>query len=272
MFPTIIRSAQVGIVETFGKFTRIVSPGLRWYIPLVQKITVMSTRLQQNSFEYVVKTKDNVFTTLGVNVQYRILGDDAATAYYALQEPQFQFEAYIENTVRAKVPTLKLDELFESQNDISHSVSETLENEMAAYGYTIESTLITKIEPAKEVKEAMNRINASERIKEASKNEAEAEYIKKVREAEADRDRKRLQGEGMSQQRLAILEGYEKGVEGMAKKLGLTSKDIINFVLKSQYLDTIHSIGHSPNTKTIFMKPENDNVFESVSLANEIGK
>lgn len=99
--------------------------------------------MQQNSFGYVVKTKDNVFTTLGVNVQYRIKDTDAAKAFYSLQDPQSQFEAYIENTVRAKVPTLKLDELFESQNDISHSVSKTLKGEMESYGYTIENTLVT---------------------------------------------------------------------------------------------------------------------------------
>ena len=186
-----------------------------------------------------------------------------------MENASSQFGAYVENTIRAKVPTLTLDDLFASQNAISDSVSETLTDKMSDYGYTIENTLITTIDPAKEVRDAMNRINASERIKEAAKNEAEADYIKRVREAEADRDRKRLQGEGMSQQRLAILMGYQSGIEHMAKRFGISPNKVLEFVIKCQYLDTIESIGKSSNTKTIFIPQDSNRFFDGITQAHE---
>lgn len=253
VFFKFIPTSKTGVVQTFGKFTRLVKPGLRLYIPVIQTITPISNRLTQDSFHFEVKTKDNVFARLGLAVQYKIEPENTELAYFSLDNPKEQIDAYIENVVRAKVPKMKLDELFESQDDICNSVATGLSEKMRSHGFTIENTLVTEINPAADVKEAMNRINASERLKEATRNEAEANYILKVREAEADRDRKRLQGEGISAQRKAILKGYEDGVEDMAQRLGLTSKDIINFVTKVQHLDTLESISKSPNTKTIFL-------------------
>lgn len=252
----LIRTSTTGIRETFGKFSGRVSPGLNFYIPIVQRIVPLSNRLRQDTFKFEVKTKDDVFARLDIAVQYQIKTEDTEKAFYSLEDPVPQIDAYIENVVRAKVPNMELDSLFSSQDDICKSVSELLYDRMLLYGYTIENTLVTGIEPAKDVKQAMNAINANKRLKLAAREEADASYIKRVREAEADRDRKRLQGEGISQQRLAILKGYEEGVENMAKKLGLTPKDIVNFVMKTQHLDTLESIGRSNNTKTIFINHE----------------
>jgi regulator of protease activity HflC (stomatin/prohibitin superfamily) len=148
---------------------------------------------------------------------------------------------------------MTLDSLYESQGEISKSVSDQLKSKMARYGYTIVDTLVNDIVPAKKVSEAMNDINASERLKMAATNIADADYIKAVRHAESDRDRKVLQGEGISGQRIAILKGYENGIEDMSKNLGLSSKDVIDFVMKTQHLDMLEQIGSSNNTKTVFL-------------------
>ncbi len=248
-----IQTATTGIVQTFGKSTRTVGPGLRFFIPFIQKVTPISNRLQQDAFTFEVKTKDNVFTKLGLAIQYRIEPQNTEKAFFSLEDPNKQIDSYIENVVRAKVPKMRLDELFESQDDICTDVLTCLSYKMRTHGYSIENTLVTEIDPASDVKDAMNKINATERLKEAAKNEADANYIRVVKQAEADRDRKRLQGEGISQQRLAILSGYEKGIANMSGHLQLTSKDIIDFVMRTQHLDTIEAIGRSDNTKTIFV-------------------
>ena len=122
----------------------------------------------------------------------------------------------------------------------------------------------------------MNAIYANKRMKAAAKEEADANYIKKVRDAEADKDRKRLQGEGISEQRLAILKGYEQGVDDMAKKLGLTPTDIVDFVMKTQHLDTLEAIGRSNNAKTIFINhtptglQSEDHFRNSIIQANQV--
>ena len=253
MFFRFIGSAHTGVKQTFGKFDGLCSPGLNFNIPFIQKISIVSNMIQSKRFEIRVKTKDNVFTDLDIGVQLQVLPEDTEKAFFKLQDPAKQIELYIQNIVRSHAPKMTLDELFESQNTISETVSSHLKAPMAEFGYTIIATLINNIVPDKEVANAMNKINASERLKQAAQNEADANYIKEIRQAEADRDRKILQGEGISGQRLAILKGYETGVENMATSLGLEPKDIINFVMKTQHLDTLEAIGRSQNAKTIFM-------------------
>ena len=269
MFFKFINTSTIGIKTTFGKFTKTVPAGLAWYIPIVQSIHPVSTRVKQENFKFNVKTKDNNITGLQLAVQYKIDPDDVEKAFFSLSSPIQQISSYIENNVRSTVPKLTLDELFESQNTIGESVSNDLKHKMADYGYTIVNTLITSIDPSKEVVEAMNRINASSRLKEAAKNEAEANYIKEVKQAEADRDRKRLQGEGISLQRAAIIKGYETGVSNLSEKFGLSPKDIITFVLSTQNLDMLESIGKSENTKVLFLNHNENKLRDIFMQSNE---
>ena len=272
-FFKLVGTASTGVKQSFGKFDCLCSPGLNWKIPFIQKITIVSNMVQNRNFEIRVKTKDDVFTDLHIGVQLQILPEDTEKAFFKLQDPTKQIEAYIHNIVRSQAPKMTLDNLFESQNTIAQSVSEHLKTKLSDYGYTIIDTLVNNIVPDKEVSTAMNKINASERLKHAAKNEADANYIREIRQAEADRDRKILQGEGISGQRLAILKGYETGVDNMAKSLGLTAKDIIDFVMKTQHLDTLEAIGKSQNTKTVFMTHNPDNsslkLVENLMHANE---
>lgn len=271
MFFKFIKTSTTGVLQTFGKFTGTLEPGLRLYIPFIQKITPVSNRLTQDTFTFEVKTKDNVFANLGLAVQYKINPANTGRAFFSLDDPTKQIDSYIENVVRSQAPKMKLDELFESQNDICRSVSDGLSDKMKEHGYTIVNTLVTGINPAKEVKDAMNHINASERLMVATKNEADAQYIKKVREAEADRDRKHLQGQGIALQRKAIFEGYETGVRDMATTLGLTPQEVIEFITRVQHLDAVEGIGRSNNAKTIFISHDpRGNLTNSIMQSNEV--
>lgn len=276
MFFKFIQTSCTGVVQTFGKYTGTVGPGLRLFFPFIQTITPVSNRLKQETFQFEAKTKDNVFTQLGIAIQYRIKPSDTDKAYFSLANPVDQIDSYVENVIRSKVPSLRLDELFESQDSICQSVSEKLSKNMSEHGFTIENTLVTAIDPDLEVKRSMNAINASERMKEAVRNKAEAHYIEELKQAEADRDRKRLQGEGISQQRLAIMEGYEKGIHGMSERMGLDPREIVKFVEKVQELDTMETIGRSNNSKILFFEREytdsdkiNFNFRKNMILANE---
>ncbi len=273
MFFRLIQTSTTGVKQTLGKFDGLCSPGINFMIPFVQRIVPISNKIQHKDFVFRSKTKDNVFTELHLGVQLQILPEDTEKAFFRLQDPSKQIDSYVQNIVIAQVPKMTLDELFESQGTIGASVSQHLKVRMSEFGYTIIDTLVTKIVPDKEVESSMNKINASERLKQAAKNEADANYIREIRQAEADRDRKILQGEGISGQRLAILKGYETGVENMAKNLGLTPKDIIDFVMKTQHLDAVEAIGKSPNAKTIFMSHDPDGsslkLTENLMLSSE---
>lgn len=237
-----IHTGTTGVVQTFGRFTKTVGPGLHFYLPIVQQINVVSTRTHQDDYTLEVKSKDGVFTRIFLGVQYRVEPQNVETAYFTLAQPMAQINSYIENTVRAQASTMKLDQMFESQDDICRSVLSVLSQKMKVYGYTIESVLVKQIDPDKDVKTAMNRMNAAERIREATKIEADAAYISAVRQAEADRDRKALQGQGTSLQRQAILDGFCIGIENMTGKLGVSASDVMKLVLATQHMDAITNI------------------------------
>ena len=248
-----IPTATTGVCQTFGRFSDLRKPGLNFYIPIIQSITPVSNQIMNKNFKMRVKTRDNVFTDLHIGVQLQVKPEDTEKAFFSLDDPAEQIDTYVQNVVRSKVPGMKLDELFESQGDIGAAVRDELDVKIGDYGYTIVDTLVNDISPDPEVMKAMNAINASERMKEAAKNEAEAEYIRKVREAEADRDRKILQGEGISGQRLAILKGLQEGVEDMSTSLNMSPEQVSEFVLRIQNMDMMEMIGTSPNAKTVFM-------------------
>lgn len=248
-----IQTSSTGIVQTFGKFSRVAAPGLNFYIPFIQNICVVDNRLQQKNFQFEAFTADNVSTHLGIAVQFQVEPEDSEKAFFSMSDPYQQINAFIENVVRSEVPKITLLDLFKQQDNISNSVHNSLSDMMKKYGYKICNTLIVSVDPAFKVKEAMNQVYESEQLKIVAKNQADASYISQVRDAEADRDRKILQGQGISGQRLEILKGYEQGVDEMAQKLGITSKDVVDFVLSTQHLDAIERIGTSNNTKTIFL-------------------
>lgn len=267
-----IESAHTGVKQTFGKFTGLATPGLNVYIPFFQSITSVSNRIHNMNFTSRVKTKDNVFADMHIGVQVQVKPHDTEKAFFSLKDPKEQINTYVQNVIRSKVPGMKLDELFESQGEIGQTVKSNLDEKLSDYGWTIIDTLVNDIVPAQEVVDAMNEINASERLKHAAKNKADAEYIMKVREAEADRDRKILQGQGISGQRLAILKGYEQSVEDMSGKFGLSPKDIISFVLETQRFDMLENIGKSPNTKSIFVDHSTKSLRKDIMEANEINE
>lgn len=269
VFFKFIKYAHTGVKTQFGKITSSCKPGLNFYIPIIQSIQIVSNKTRNMTTSLNVKTKDDVFTMITIGVQVTIDPEHSIDALTKLDDPYGQIETYVKNIVRSTVPTLTLDEVFASQGEVSTKVLDGIFDKMKEYGFTINDVLIDDIKPDKEVTYAMNAINASLRMKEAAKNEADAEYIRKVKEAEADRDRKILQGEGISGQRKAILEGYKENVNDMSDSLGLTPKEVVDFVLKTQELDTRHTIGTSVNTKVLFVPSDLDSGCKSLITANE---
>jgi regulator of protease activity HflC (stomatin/prohibitin superfamily) len=125
---------------------------------------------------------------------------------------------------------------------------------MNEYGFQIVKALITDIDPDKNVKESMNRINAAKRDKEAALEEAEAEKITIVKKAEADAESKRLQGEGIAQQRLEIVKGFKESVEDFHNSLqDISSSEVMQFVLMTQYFDTLNNIGSNSKNSSILI-------------------
>jgi regulator of protease activity HflC (stomatin/prohibitin superfamily) len=249
----IVKQQTAAVIETFGKFSSIRHSGLQLKIPVVQRIaTRMNLKIQQLDVLVETKTKDDVFVKLKVSVQFQVKKDKVYDAYYMLQNPHDQITSYVFDVVRAEVPKMKLDDVFERKDDIAIAVKRELNDAMVEYGYDIIKTLVTDIDPDTQVKAAMNRINAAEREKVAAEYEAEAERIKIVAKARAEAESKRLQGQGIADQRREIARGLEESVD-VLNNVGINSQEASALIVVTQHYDTLQSIGEETNTNLILL-------------------
>ncbi|MED6138126.1 Hypersensitive-induced response protein-like protein 2 [Stylosanthes scabra] len=251
-----VDQSYVAIKEHFGKFDQILEPGchcLPWCLGY-QIAGALSLRVQQLDVRCETKTKDNVFVTVVASVQYRAVADKASDAFYRLTNTREQIQSYVFDVIRASVPKLELDAVFEQKNDIAKSVEEELEKAMSTYGYQIVQTLIVDIEPDINVKRAMNEINAAARLRLAANEKAEAEKILQIKKAEGEAESKYLSGLGIARQRQAIVDGLRDSVLAFSENVpGTTAKDVMDMVLVTQYFDTMKEIGASSKSSSVFI-------------------
>jgi regulator of protease activity HflC (stomatin/prohibitin superfamily) len=250
-----VRQQTSAIIERFGKFKKVSPAGLNFKIPFIDRIVGrLSLRVQQLDVRVETKTKDNVFVFVVVSVQYHVLSNKVVDAFYRLQNPQEQITAFVFDTVRARVPNTNLDELFQMKDDIANAVKVELDQVMDDFGYGILKALVTDIDPDAKVKVSMNEINAAQRLRVAAVEQAEADKIRVVKAAEAEAESKALQGQGIANQRKAIIGGLRESVEDFSSSInGATPQDVMNLVMMTQYFDTIKDIGNASKTNTILI-------------------
>jgi regulator of protease activity HflC (stomatin/prohibitin superfamily) len=265
-----VRTASAGIVERFGKFNRILRPGLHVLLPFAEQAFIVDLQVKQAQFSVETKTRDNVFVQIPVSVQYQVLDDKIFESFYKLSFPQKQIESFVFNSILGHVPKLTLDETFEQQSGISVAVKVELDQIMSGFGFNILTALVTDIIPDVKVKNAMNDINAAQRAQVAAQARGEAEKILKVKQAEAEAESKALQGKGIAAERQAIIDGLSASIEHFQKGVpGATSEDVMALVLLTQYFDTLRDIGTRGGTNTIFLpnNPGAANDFQTQILA-----
>lgn len=274
-----VKQQSAAVIERFGKFTAISQSGLRFKIPIVDRIAGrLSLKIQQLDVIVETKTKDDVFVRLKVSVQYKVIKEKVYDAFYKLDYPHDQITSYVFDVVRAEVPKMILDDVFLRKDDIAIAVKSELNDAMQTYGYDIIKTLVTDIDPDAQVKEAMNRINAAEREKVAAQFEGDAARILIVEKAKAEAESKRLQGQGIADQRREIARGLEESVE-VLNRVGINSQEASALIVVTQHYDTLQSIGQETNSNLILLpnSPQagsnmlNDMV-ASFTASNQIGE
>jgi len=246
----------VAIIESCGKFEKIAHPGCNVLIPCIGQSVAgtISLRVQQLDVRCETKTKDNVFVTLVISVQYQVQKENIFDAFYKLTDSRQQISSYIFDVVRATVPKMNLDDVFEAKEQIAHDVKEELTKSMNAYGFLIIAALVNDIEPAPKVKEAMNEINAARRLRIAAAEKAEAEKVAVVKAAEAEAEAKFLQGQGIARQRQAIIGGLRDSVKDFSENINdITSKDVLELMLITQYFDMLRDVGGQNKSSTLFL-------------------
>lgn len=250
-----VEQQTAAVVQRFGKFLRIAQPGLNIKIPFIDTVANrVNLRVQQLDLKVETKTEDNVFVHVVVAVQYYVLPEKVYEAFYRLADPHAQIAAFVFDVVRARVPRIKLDHVFEKKDEIADAVKEELSHVMDDFGYGIVKALVTDIDPDHKVKEAMNEINAAQRLRVAATEKGEAERILKVKSAEAEAQSKALQGKGIADQRKAIVDGLRESVDVFQRSVpGATAHDVMSLVLMTQYFDTLKEIGATARSNTLFI-------------------
>jgi len=267
------------VIERFGKFLSIRSSGLQLKIPIVDRIAGrVNLKIQQLDVLIETKTKDNVFIKMKVSVQFKVIQDKVYDAFYKLEYPHDQITAYVFDVVRAEVPKLILDDVFLRKDDIAIAVKRELNEAMTTYGYDIINTLVTDIDPDIQVKNAMNRINAADRDKTVAEFEGEAQRIRIVAKAKAEAESKKLQGQGIADQRREIARGLVESVE-VLNAVGINSQEASALIVVTQHYDTLQAIGADTNSNLILLpnSPQAgsdmlNNMVASFTASNQIGE
>ena len=269
------------IVARFGKFVRAADAGLKVKIPFIDMIAGrMSLRVLQLDVPVETKTNDNVFIKLAISVQYKVKQDKIYDAFYKLSDPGAQITAFIFDVVRAQVPKLILDDVFEKKDNIAIAVKSELAEQMDDFGYDIIKALITDIDPDAKVKAAMNEINEQQRLRMAAEQKGEAAKIIKIKNAEAEAESLKLQGQGIANQRKAIVEGLRNSIGEFQQSIpGTSASDVMNLVLVTQYYDALKEIGAKNKSSTLLLPstPEGTRSFsnliqQSILSANLAGQ
>jgi len=275
----VVKQETAAIIERFGKFQSVRHSGLHLKIPIIDQIAKrLNLRIQQLDVIIDTKTLDNVFIRMKISVQYQVIRTQVGDAYYRLENPENQITSYVFDVVRAEVPKLKLDDVFVKKDDIAIAVKGELQEAMQSYGYDIIKALVTDIDPDEQVKHAMNRINAAEREKTAAEYESEAQRIRIVAVAKAEAESKKLQGQGIADQRREIAKGLEESVK-MLNNVDINSHEASALIVVTQHYDTLHSVGANnrsnlvllPNSPTAASGMLNDLVV-AMTTANTLGE
>ncbi|RAR72877.1 SPFH domain-containing protein [Flavobacterium aciduliphilum] len=248
-----VKQQTAVVIERFGKFESIRNSGLQMKLPIIDRIAGrVNLRIQQLDVIIETQTKDNVFIKMKVSVQFKVIQEHVYEAFYKLEYPHDQITAYVFDVVRAEVPKLILDDVFVRKDDIAIAVKRELNEAMMAYGYDIINTLVTDIDPDIQVKNAMNRINAAEREKTAAQFESEAQRIRIVAKAKAEAESKKLQGQGIADQRREIARGLVESVE-VLNNVGINSQEASALIVITQHYDTLQAIGADTNSNLILL-------------------
>lgn len=274
-----VKQQTAVVIERFGKFISIRNSGLQMKVPVIDRIAgKVNLRIQQLDVIIETQTKDNVFVKMKVSVQFKVIQEKAYEAFYKLEYPHDQITAYVFDVVRAEVPKLILDDVFVRKDDIAIAVKRELNEAMTTYGYDIINTLVTDIDPDIQVKNAMNRINAAEREKVAAEYESEAQRIRIVAKAKAEAESKRLQGQGIADQRREIARGLVESVNQL-NEVGINSQEASALIVVTQHYDTLHSIGADTHSNLILLpnSPQAatdmlNNMVASFAATNQIGE
>lgn len=239
------KNKTVSILETFGKYSGEREAGLSFKLPA--PFQTVASRISLNQIDLDVnmslKTSDNLFIQYPISVQLKVINPQKAT--YELSDAPSQLKSYISSCVRAEVGQKTFMQIYNQRNEIEEAVKLELAEKFSSFGYEIVGVLAQEPIPPQEVSSAYAKATSSEMLKIAASNEADAAKIRVVREAEAQKEAKRLQGEGIADQRKAIADGFKLSCKEIASDMGVSEEAVFALLIQNNKYDVLRDISNN---------------------------
>lgn len=271
-----VSEQHVAVVTKLGAYDRMHQAGGCYKLSCCFEGVQAYVSLQQRQTEISVSTKVHQSEiSLTVKVQYRVIDDEESikNSLFKLASPKQQIRAYVQDVLRSAVSDLTVEQVFDTKDDIAKVIFESLNGKMKEYGFEIIQTLLTDVNPPKSVQRSFDLNNLNKFKKEADKFQQMLNTSAKNTRSEAQKKRDEINGQGISQQRLEIVNGLKTSVDQFTDEIsGVTPKDVLELVLITQYFDMLKDIGYTDDCNVIFT-PGNgggaDEIRDAVLQANQ---
>ncbi len=266
-------------VERFGRYTRTLPPGLRFLVPVVDKvgakINMMETVLDINSQEVI--TKDNAMVVADAIAFYQVV--DAAQAAYEVRDLERALRNLSMTNIRSVIGSMDLDESLSNRDTINARLLGVIDDASHSWGVKVTRVEIKDLAPPADINEAMARQMKAERTKRADILQAEGHKQAAILKAEGEREAQIREAEGRREAAFLDAEARERSAEAEAKATEMVSKAIaegdiqaINYFVANKYTEALRDIAAAPNSKTVMIPLEASGLLGSIAGIADIAK
>ncbi len=275
----IVRQGYEYTVESFGKYTRTLKPGMHFLVPIVESVGAKLSKMEQvlDVPSQEVITKDNAMVRVDGVLFYQI--QDAVGAAYQVGNLELAILNLIMTNIRTVLGSMEIDELLSQRDMINHRLLEVVDEATIPWGVKVTRVEIKDITPPKDLIDAMARQMKAEREKRANILDAEGYRQAEILKAEGEKQAAILDAEGKREAAFREAEARERMAKADANATQMVSEAIskgnmqaINYFLGQKYIEALQGIVTSPNQKLLMLPLDTTNVMGSVAGIAEIAK
>ncbi len=279
---TMVKSVPQGenwTVERFGRFTRTLEPGLRFLIPLMdrvgKKINMMETVLDIDQQEVI--TRDNAMVVADAVAFYQVI--EASKAAYEVRDLERALKNISQTNIRAVLGSMDLDEALSNRDAINTRLLSVIDHASTPWGVKVTRVEIRDLAPPPDISEAMARQMKAERLKRAEILTAEGLKQSAILKAEGEREAQIREAEGRRQAAFLDAEARERSAEAEARATTMVSEAIakgdvqaVNYFVAQKYTEALAALASSPASKTVLMPLEASSLIGSVAGIAELAR
>jgi regulator of protease activity HflC (stomatin/prohibitin superfamily) len=266
-------------VERFGRYTRTLQPGLRFLMPLIDrvgtKINMMETVLDVDQQEVI--TRDNAMVVADAVAFYQVV--DAAKAAYEVRDLESALKNITQTNIRSVLGSMDLDEALSNRDAINLRLLGVIDAASTPWGVKVTRVEIRDLAPPPDIVQSMARQMKAERDKRAEILTAEGQKAAAILKAEGEREAQIREAEGRREAAFLDAQARERAAEAEAKATAMVSEAIargdiqaVNYFVAQQYTTALRDLAASPNSKTIMVPLEAASLIGSVAGIADIAR